>query len=51
MIIDVPHGEVRLNGKIVKCGTGTTEDMRIKLRKKRRADEGVVDGRLAGEKG
>ena len=35
MIIDVFQGEVRFNGKIVKCGTGSNEHMRIKLRKKK----------------
>ena len=31
MIIDVLWGEVRFNGKIVKCGTSNNEHMRIKL--------------------
>ena len=35
MIIDILCGEVRLNEKIVKCGAGNNEHMRIKLRKKK----------------
>ena len=35
MIIIGFKGELRFNGKIIKCGTGSNDHMRIKLRKRK----------------